>query len=78
MCKAAAEKVASKHMRHLSKTQGVDLFWLREPVRSLGLVMKVSTKDNVADMMTKPLCGPRTKELRERVGVKANESEQPA
>ena len=76
VCKAAAEKGASKHMRHMSKMQGVDLFWTRDAVRNLGIsIKKVGASDNVADVLTKPLCGPQTKALREKIGVRGEATE---
>ena len=57
-------------MKYLSKTQEVDLFWLRGTVQKLGIELKkVGTADNLADVLTKPLCGPRTAEMRKAVGV---------
>ena len=73
VCKAAAEKGTSSHMKYISKSQGVDLFWMRDVVQRLGVRLdKVSTADNVADLLTKPLCGQRTEILREAAGVKAS------
>ena len=60
-------------MKYISKSQGVDLFWMRDVVQRLGVRLdKVSTADNVADLLTKPLCGQRTEILREAAGVKAS------
>ena len=70
VCKAAAEKGSSKQMRHISKTQGVDLAWLRDAVRAVPIeLLKTSSQENIADALTKPLPGPRTVMLREKVGV---------
>ena len=72
VCKAAAEKGTSTHMKYISKSQGVDLFWMRDIVQRLGVRLeKVSTTENAADLLTKPLCGQRTEVLREAAGVKA-------
>ena len=70
VCKVAAEKGMSTRMKYLSKTQQVDLFWLRDIVHTVGVSLeKVSSIDNVADILTKPLDGQRTRMLRERLGV---------
>ena len=70
VCKAAAEKGTSSHMKYISKTQQVDLFWLRDVVQRADVQLeKVGTQENLADLLTKPLCGPRTEALREAVGV---------
>ena len=72
VCKAAAEKGTSRQMKYLSKTQCVDLFWLRDAVRNVPLEMStVRSADNIADILTKPLSGPRTAMLRVRMGVRA-------
>ena len=72
VCKAAAEKGTSRQMKYLSKTQCVDLFWLRDAVQNVPLEMSaVKSTDNIADILTKPLPGPRTAMLRERMGVRA-------
>ena len=72
VCKAAAEKGTSRQMKYLSKTQCVDLFWLRDAVQNVPLEMTtVKSADNIADILTKPLPGPRTAMLRERMGVRA-------
>ena len=79
VCKTAAEKGSSTRMRYLSKTQEVDLFWLRDVVHKVGVSLeKVSSVDNLADLLTKPLDGPRTKFLREEIGVKVSECEKRA
>ena len=71
VCKAAAEKGTSRQMKYLSKTQRVDLFWLRDAVRNVPLeLIKVKSDDNIADVLTKPLPGRRTVILRERMGVR--------
>ena len=68
--KAAAEKGTSRQMRYLSKTQQVDLFWLRDIIKEVGIeLVKVGTVDNIADMLTKPLDGQRMKALKESIGV---------
>ena len=70
--KAAAEKGTPKQMEYISKTQGIDLFWMRGAVQKLGIsLVKVDTAINIADLMTKPLSGARTAELRSEVGVTA-------
>ena len=70
VCKAAAEKGTSNHMKHISKTQGADLFWLRDVVHRLDVTLeKTDSLSNVADALTKPLGGERTKELRAKIGV---------
>ena len=71
VCKAAAEKGTSRQMKYLSKTQCVDLFWLRDAVRNVPLeLIKVKSDDNVADVLTKSLPGRRTAILREQMGVR--------
>ena len=71
VCKAAAEKGTSQQMRYLSKTQGVDLFWLRDVKRAVPVDMgKTTSAENVADAFTKALSGHRTTELREKMGVR--------
>ena len=68
--KTAAEKGMSNHMKYISKTQGVNLFWLRDIVQRLDVSLeKVDSASNVADLLTKPLSGPRTRELRQSLGV---------
>ena len=58
-------------MKYLSKTQCVDLFWLRDAVRNVSLeLIKVKSDDNIADVLTKSLPGRRTAILRERMGVR--------
>ena len=70
VCKAAAEKGTSRQMKYLSKTQCVDLFWLRDTVHNAPLeLVKVESDDNVADILTKPLPGQRTAMLRGLMGV---------
>ena len=79
VCKAAAEKGSSSRMRYLSKTQEVDLFWLRDVVHKVGVSLeKVSSVENLADVLTKPLDGQRTRMLREEIGVKASGGESSA
>ena len=57
-------------MRYISKTQEVDLFWLRDVVHRVGVeLVKVTSAENVADILTKPLDGQRTRLLREQIGV---------
>ena len=69
--KAAAEKGTSTQMKYISKTQGVDLFWLRDIVQRLGVSLeKVDSASNLADLLTKPLSGPRTKDLRHSLCVR--------
>ena len=70
VAKAAVTKGTSRTMKYLSKTQEIDLFWLRETITKLGIeVQKVGTADNLADLLTKPLSGQRTKELSGLIGV---------
>ena len=58
--KAAAEKGTSNQMRYISKTQGIDLFWLRDVVHRLDVSLeKTDSLGNVADVLTKPLSGGR-------------------
>ena len=72
VCKAAAAKGTTRQMKYLSKTQCVDLFWLRDAVQNVPLEMTtVKSADNIADILTKPLPGPRTAMLRESMGVRA-------
>ena len=74
VCKAAAEKGSSSRMRNLSKTQEVDLFWMRDVVHKIGVSLeKVNAADNLADLLTKPLDGQRTRLLREKIGVAGKE-----
>ena len=71
VCKAAAEKGTSRQMKYLSKTQCIDLFWLRDAVRNVPLeLIKVKSDDNIADVLTKSLPGRRTAILREQMGVR--------
>ena len=59
-------------MKYLSKTQEVDLFWLRGTVQKLGIELKkVDTSMNPFDMPTMPLCRSQIVELREKVRVVA-------
>ena len=68
--KAAAEKGMSSHMKYISKTQGVNLFWLRDVVQRLDVSLeKVESTSNVADILTKPLNGSRTRDLSQSLGV---------
>ena len=70
--KAAAEKGTSSQMKYISKTQQVDLFWMRDIVQRLDVNLeKIGTAQNVADILTKPLCGQRTVALREALGIQA-------
>ena len=70
VCKAAAEKGTSKQMRYPSKTQGVDLFWLRDVVKEVPVgLRKTDSASNMADGFTKPLPKHRTEEMREALGV---------
>ena len=70
VCKTAAEKGSSNRMRYISKTQQVDLFWLRDVVHTVGVkLVKVTSAENLADILTKPLDGQRTRMLREMIGV---------
>ena len=73
VCKAAAEKGTSKQMKHLSKTQEVDLFWLRDIVNAVPVdLRKATSAENVADGFTKPISKQRAAELREALGLRAN------
>ena len=75
VCKAAAEKGTSKQMKYLSKTQGVDLFWLRDVVNEVPVELRKATSaENVADGFTKPNSKQRTAELRGSLGLRATES----
>ena len=68
--KAAAEKVTPNHMKYTSKTQGINLFWLRDIVQRLDVSLeKVGALPNAADLLTKPLCGQRSVALREALGL---------
>ena len=70
VCKTAAEKGTSTQMKYISKSQGVDLFWLRDVVQRAGVKLdKVGSADNLADLLTKPLHGKRVQELSEKVGM---------
>ena len=70
VAKAAAEKGTSRQMKHLSKAQGVELFWPRDMVTKIPLdVRKVDGENNIADVFTKALTGPRTVMIRERIGA---------
>ena len=67
---AAALKGASRKVWYLSKTQGVELFWLRDVVRAVPKdLCKVASIDNVADAFTKGLSGSRTEGLRQKIGM---------
>lgn len=69
-CKRAAEKGVSKQMRYLSKTQQVDLFWLRDVVSLPDIHLeKVNTHDNIADIMTKPLDTSKLRKHRLSLGL---------
>ena len=55
----------------MSKTQCVDLFWLRDAARNVPLVLvKVKSDDIIAYVLTKSLPGRRTAILRGRMGVR--------
>ena len=72
VAKTAITKGSTRAMKYLSKAQEIDLFWLREMVEKLGIdVKKTPTVDNIADLLTKPLCGSRTEELSRRIGMRA-------
>ena len=74
--KAAAEKGTSKHMKYLSKTQQVVLFWVRDVINGGGVKLeKVDSAGNVADLLTKPLSGLRTADLRHKIGAQRTVSE---
>ena len=61
-CKVAAEKGTTRNMKYITKTQGVDLMWLRDVLSIDGISLrKVSTHDNVADIMTKHLDGVKVR-----------------
>ena len=62
VCKAAAEKGTPSQMKYISKSQSVDLFWLRGITQRLDVsLFKADTKDNIADLLTKLLGGERTR-----------------
>ena len=68
--KSAAEKGTSRQMRYLSKAQQVDLFWLRDIIKEVGIeLVKVGTAVNIADMLTMPLDGQHMKVLEDSIGV---------
>ena len=74
VCKAAAEIRASRQMKNLSKTQCVAFFWLRDAVQNAPHELSATKlEDNIADLLAKPLPGPRTAMLRESLGVRAPE-----
>ena len=51
VCKAVAESGESKAMAHITKSQAVDLLWLRDVTKHLGLIIiKVVSERNLADM----------------------------
>ena len=54
VCQAVAASGESKALAHISKSQAVDLLWLRDVSRHLGLlILKVESERNVADILTK-------------------------
>ena len=68
--KAAAEKGMSGQVKYISKTQGVDLYWLRDVTQRLDVCLeKTDTRSSIADILTKPLCGARTVETRQKINV---------
>ena len=68
--KAAAEKGLSSHVKYISRTQGVDLFWPRDIVQRLGECLeKVESAFSVVGILTKPFNGSRTWDLRHSLGV---------
>ena len=70
VARTAATKGTTRSMKYLSKSQEIDLFWLREMIAKLGIeVRKVGTADNLADLMTKPLGGQRTRDLGGLIGI---------
>ena len=77
--KAAAEKGMSGQMKYISKTQGVDLYWLRDVTQRLDVCLeKTDTRSNIADILTKPLCGARTVELRQKINVNGHAGGEPS
>ena len=77
VAKAAVTKGTTRSMKYLSKSQEIDLFWLREMIAKLGIeVRKVATADNLADLMTKPLGGQRAKELGGLIGITRRDAQQ--
>ena len=70
---AAAKSGASAAMRHTRKSHRVSLGVVHDTVSQPGGSLKhVSSEDNVADIMTKPLQVDRFSMLREALGVVAN------
>ena len=56
VCKAIAESGESKALAYVAKSQAVDLLWLRDAARHLGLViLKVGSERNIADLLTKAI-----------------------
>jgi hypothetical protein len=54
VCQAVAASGESKALAHIAKSQAVDLLWLRDVSRHLGLlILKVDSERNVADLLTK-------------------------
>ena len=54
VCQAVAASGESKALAHIAKSQAVDLLWLRDISRHLGLlILKVESERNVADILTK-------------------------
>ena len=74
--KAAAQKGAPIHVKFMSKTHGVNLFWIRYTlynVLRMDLSLeKMGALSKVADLLTKPLCRQRTVALRKALGVAQN------
>ena len=54
VCKSVAEAGESKAFQYVQKSQAVDLLWLRDVIRHLGLtVLKIDSERNLADLLTK-------------------------
>ena len=54
VCQAVAASGESKALAHIAKSQAVDLLWLRDVSRHLGLlILKVDSERNLADLLTK-------------------------
>ena len=68
--KIAAEKGSTRNMKYISKTQQIDLIWIRDILQFDGIdIEKVSTHDNLADVMTKFLGGPKIQQFYDGVGL---------
>ena len=64
VCESVSAAGESRNMTYLSKSQGVDLLWLRDILRHLNMVVvRIPSARNLADILTKAIARKILEEL---------------